>query len=333
MLQPQAGGWGKWWRFKYRFDGKEKSISFGTYPDTSLAQAREKRDEARKQLAAGIDPGENRKAVKASKAAEAINSFEAIAREWWEHKKDTWTPGHTGRTLTRLVNDVLPYLGAKPIDSINAKTLLEVIRRIESRGAIETAHRTNQVCESVFAFAIGTGRCENNPGSAIRGVLKPAPHQQNFARLKNTADIAALLIDIDTYKGSPILRAALKLLPLTFVRPGELAKVEWQDIDLDRALWTVPAHVKKQRAALKKDSTRVHFVPLSRQAVAILTEIHMLTGSGRYVFTGLRTVPGSNNERHMAAESMLAALRPPKSEKTIRADFRKPSSKYNWLIR
>jgi integrase len=187
--------------------------------------------------------------------------------------------------------------------------LLETIRRIESRGAIESAHRTNQACEGVFAYAIGTGRCENNPATAIRSVLKPAPPQKNFARLKDIGDISILLNGVEEYKGSAIVRAALQLLPLTFVRPGELAKLEWADIDFDKALWTVPAHVKKQRAVLKNDPSRVHLVPLSKQAIAILRDIHQLTGKGRYVFTGLRTASGSKNERHMAAEALLGALR------------------------
>lgn len=296
-----------WWRFDYRIDGKQKTLSIGLYPDVSLAEARNQREELRRKIANGIDPGRQRKAEKA--AAANADSFEAIAYEWWHHKKDTWTEGHAKRTLTRLVNDVFPYLGDKPINSINAITLLEVIRRIESRGAIETAHRTNQACEGVFAFAIGTGRCENNPATAIRAVLKPAPTQENFARLTDPSDISALLHDIQEYKGSPIVRSALQLLPLTFVRPGELAKAEWKYIDFDAALWTVPAHIKKQRISLKNDSNRVHLVPLSRQAIAILKDIYPLTGSGRYVFTGLRTTSGSANERHMTTESMLAALR------------------------
>ena len=296
-----------WWRFDYRIDGKQKTLSIGTYPDISLPDARAKRGELRSQVTNAIDPSQQRKAQRVSQSG--ADSFEPIAREWWEHKKNTWTEGHAQRTLTRLVNDVFPYLGAAPINTITAIVLLETIRRIESRGAIESAHRTNQTCEGVFAYAIGTGRCENNPATAIRSVLKPAPPQKNFARLKDVGDISTLLKDIEEYKGSAIVRAALKLLPLTFVRPGELAKLEWSDIDFDKALWTVPAHVKKQNATLKNDPDRVHLVPLSRQAIAILQDIHQLTGSGRYVFTGLRTASGAQHERHMAMEALLAALR------------------------
>ncbi len=304
VAEPERSSW---WRFDYRVDGKQKTLSLGLYPEITLPGARDRRAELRAQVANGIDPSQQRKAERISQSG--ADSFEPIAREWWEYKKDTWTEGHAQRTLIRLVNDVFPYLGFTPINRITAITLLETIRRIESRGAIETAHRTNQACEAVFAYAIGTGRCENNPATAIRTVLKPVPPQKNFARLKNIDDISTLLNDIIDYKGSPIVRAALQLLPLTFVRPGELATLEWKDIDFDKALWTVPAHIKKQRAVLKNDPDRVHYVPLSRQAITILRDIHPLTGNGRYVFTGLRTAAGSKHERHMAAEALLSALR------------------------
>jgi Phage integrase family. len=243
VAEPERSSW---WRFDYRIDGKQKTLSIGLYPEKSLPDARSDRAELRGQVANAIDPSQQRKAERASQSG--ADSFESIAREWWAYKKDAWTDGHAQRTLTRLVNDVFPYLGATPINTITAIVLLETIRRIESRGAIESAHRTNQACEGAFAYAIGTGRCENNPATAIRSVLKPAPPQKNFARLKDTGDISTLLNNIEEYKGSAIVRAALQLLPLTFVRPGELAKLEWSDIDFDKALWTVPAHVKKQRA-------------------------------------------------------------------------------------
>ncbi len=237
VAEPERSSW---WRFDYRFEGKQKTLSIGSYPEISLVDARSKRTKLREQVANTIDPSQQRKAERISLGG--ANSFEAIAREWWEHTKGKWTEGHAKRTLTRLINDVFPYVGAIPINNITAVVLLETIRRIESRGAIESAHRTNQACDGVFAYGIGTGRCENNPATAIRSVLKPAPPQKNFARLKETSDIALLLNTIEEYKGSAIVRAALQLLPLTFVRPGELAKLEWSDIDFNKALWTVPAH-------------------------------------------------------------------------------------------
>ncbi|MDD5126216.1 integrase arm-type DNA-binding domain-containing protein [Methylovulum sp.] len=304
VAEPERSSW---WRFDYRINGKQKTLSVGLYPEISVPEARARRSELREQVANAIDPSEQRKAERASQSG--ADSLEPIAREWWEHKRGQWTEGHAQRTLTRLVNDVFPYIGKTPINSITAIVLLETIRRIESRGAIESAHRTNQACEGVFAYAIGTGRCENNPATAISSVLKPAPPQKNFARLTDIGDISRLLNDIETYKGSATVRSALQLLPLTFVRPGELAKLEWADIDFDKALWTVPAHVKKQSAAYKSDPERVHIVPLSRQAIALLRDMHLLTGGGRYVFTGLRTASGSQHERHMAMEALLSGLR------------------------
>ena len=296
-----------WWRFDYRIAGKQNSLSAGIFPEVTLANAREKRTEFKSLVSKGIDPSAQRKSEKDSKSG--ADSFETIAHEWWAHKKDGWTEGHAQRTLTRLINDVFPYLGKTSINTINAADMLKTIRRIESRGAIETAHRTNQTCESVFAYAIGTSRCDNNPSTAIRSVLKEAPPQQNFARLKDSADIANLLRDIDCYKGSIITKTALQLIPLTFVRPNEIASLEWCNIDFEQALWTVPAHIKKQKKVDKQDESKTHLVPLSIQAIAILKDIFPLTGAGRYVFTGLRTTSGSNHERPITTESLLAAIR------------------------
>ena len=296
-----------WWRFDYRIAGKQNSLSAGIYPEVTLASAREKRAELKLLVSKGIDPSAQRKSEKDSKSG--ADCFETIAHEWWNHKKDAWTEGHAQRTLTRLINDVFPYLGSISINTINAADMLKTIRRIESRGAIETAHRTNQTCESVFAYAIGTSRCDNNPSTAIRSVLKEAPPPQNFARLKDVADIANLLRDIDHYKGSIITKTALQLIPLTFVRPNEIASLEWSNIDFDNALWTVPAHIKKQKKKDKLDESKTHLVPLSTQAIAILKDIFPLTGTGRYVFTGLRTSSGSNYERPITTESLLAAIR------------------------
>jgi integrase len=208
-----------------------------------------------------------------------------------------------------LINDVFPYLGNVSINSINAAEMLKTIRRIESRGALETAHRTNQTCEAVFAYAIGTSRCDNNPSTAIRSVLKEVPPQQHFARLKEVGDIAALLRDIDSYKGTLIVKTALRLMPLTFVRPNEITSLEWSHIDFEKSLWTIPAHIKKQKASLKKIDTNTHIVPLSTQAISILKDIYPLTGGGRYVFTGVRTSSGTNSERSITVESLLGAIR------------------------
>lgn len=318
LVKPNGA---KWWRFDYTIGGKRKTLSLGTYPDTTLANARTKAAEARNSIANGTDPSDTRKATKAAQQLEIentkridsglpiIGSFEQIAREWWEYKRDTWTPGHADRTLTRLVNDVFPYIGRLDINIINAPLLLETIRRIENRGAIETARRANQSCDAVFSFAIGTGRGENNPASAISAVLKPVPRKKHFSRLKDKGEIAGLLQAIDDYKGYAVTRAALKLLPMVFVRPGELVSARWCDVDLDGALWVIPSHIKKQSATLKQDTSRVHVVPLSRQAVEVLNEIRPLTGFGDHVFVGSRSRSGTESERHITIESLLAAIR------------------------
>ena len=295
-----------WWRFDYRFAGKQKTLSAGSYPDVSLADARQTRTEFKTLIAKAIDPSAQRKAESDSKSG--ADSFETIAHEWWEHNKDKWTEGHAKRTLTRLINDVFPYLGSISINIINAADMLKTIRRIESRGAIETAHRTNQTCEAVFAYAIGTSRCENNPANSIRSVLKEAPPPKHFARLKDINDIANLLVNIDNYKGTIIVKTALRLIPLVFVRPTEIATLEWKHIDFDKSLWTIPSHIKKQPKALKQIVTNTHIVPLSTQAIDILKDIYPLTGGGRYVFTGARTSSGSKYERPMTIEALRSAI-------------------------
>ena len=294
LLKPQADGWGKWWRFKYRFGGKEKGLSFGIYPDTSLQQAREKRDIARKQLAGGIDPGENRKAVKSSKAESAANSFEVIAREWGLKKVETWVE-KTNRSKRMLERNVFPWLGSKPINDILPKDILECLRRIEDRGTIETAHRTLQICGQVFRYAVVTGRVDRDITPDLRGALPPAKGE-HFAAITEPKQVAELLRAIDGYQGSLPAVCALKLAPLVFVRPGELRAAEWQHIDLDAKEW---------RYFITKTDVQ-HIVPLSSQAIKILEELRPLTGHGRYVFSSERTPSG---ERCMSENTLNAALK------------------------
>ncbi len=293
LLVTPAGG--KWWRLKYRFGGKEKLLSLGTYPEVSLKEAREKRDVARKLLAAGVDPSENRKATKAAKVERAGNSFEAIAREWYAKNSATWTENHGGRIIKRLERDVFPWLGGRPIADITAPELLKVLRRIEERGAVETAHRAHQNCGQVFRYAIATGRAERDPSPDLKGALPPVK-QTHHAAITEPKAIAALLRAIDDYQGQFVTKCALRLAPLFFVRPGELRKAEWSEFDLDKAEWNIPADRMKMREP--------HLVPLCAQAVEILRELHALTGSGRYVFPGARTA-----SRPMSDNAVLAALR------------------------
>ncbi|HMV53652.1 MAG TPA: integrase arm-type DNA-binding domain-containing protein [Rhodocyclaceae bacterium] len=286
---------GKWWRWKYRWDGKEKRLSFGVYPDVPLKVARERRDAARALLASGVDPGEHRKAQKAAGTDRAASSFEVLAREWFAKFASSWEPSHADRIIRRLERDIFPWIGSRPVDEITAPELLAVLRRIEERGAIETAHRARQNCSQVFRYAIVTGRAERDPSVDLRGALPPA-QSEHFAAVTEPRDVAALLRACDAYAGTLVTRCALRLAPLVFVRPGELRKAEWSEFELDAAEWVIPAARMKMRTA--------HLVPLSTQAVQILRELHALTGAGRYVFPSARTPT-----RPMSDNAILAALR------------------------
>jgi integrase len=285
----------KLWRQKYRFGGKEKLLAHGAYPEITLREARERRDEARRLLAQDIDPGEARKELKKAGTERAANSFEVIAREWYAKFSPGWTPSHGERILRRLERDVFPWLGERPIADIKAPDLLQAIRRIEERGALETSHRALQNCGQVFRYAIATGRAERDPTPDLRGALPPV-RESHLAAMTDPKDVAALLRAIDAYEGFYTTRAALRLAPLVFVRPGELRKAEWAEIDLDNAEWNIPAERMKMR--------QPHLVPLSTQAITILRELQPLTGAGRYVFPGART-----NARPMSDNAILAALR------------------------
>jgi integrase len=288
-------GGGKLWQFKYRFGGKEKKLSFGTYPEVSLADAREKREAARKQVATGIDPGEARKAEKRTGSEKAANSFEAVAREWHTRQKGVWTPGHADRTIQRLERDVFPCIGTRPIGEITAPDLLMVLRRIESRGAHETAHRARFVCGQIFRYAVATGRAERDPAADLKGALTPLK-TRHHAAITDPKEAAALLRAIDGYQGSFVVKTALQLAPLVFVRPGELRQAEWAEIDFDAAEWNIPAERMKMKQA--------HLVPLSDQAVGILRELQALTGNSRYLFPS-----GRSFARPMSDNAVNAALR------------------------
>ena len=293
LLVDPSGG--KWWRFRYRFDGKHKSLSMGVYPDVSLAKARERRDEARKLLADGIDPSKNRKAQKAARADRNANSFEVVAREWFAKFKPNWVEAHSDKVIRRLERDVFPWIGGDPIAEVRAPDLLACLRRVESRGTVETAHRALQSCGQIFRYAVATGRAERDPSGDLRGALSTVKGTHLASIIEPTA-VGGLLRACDDYQGSFVTKCALRLAPLVFVRPGELRKAEWMEIDLERAEWNIPAERMKMREP--------HLVPLSTQAVAILRELQALTGGRRYVFPGART-----NGRPMSDNAILAALR------------------------
>lgn len=285
----------KYWRMNYRFGGKQKTLALGVYPTVSLLEARGKRDVARKMLMDGVDPSEVRKVKRATISALTKNSFEIVAREWFSKHKSTWKDKHSDRIIRRLEANVFPWLGAKLVGEITAPELLTAIRRIEGRGAVDTAHRTLANCGRIFRYAIATGRAQRNTAADLLGALPPVK-AKHYASITDSKLIGALLRDLSGYQGTFVTRCALRLAPLTFVRPGELRKAEWSEIDLDKAEWRIPAERMKMEA--------VHIIPLSTQAVGILHEIQPLTGSGRYVFPGVRSA-----SRPMSDNTVLQALR------------------------
>jgi len=298
LLVTPTGG--KLWRFKYRYDGKQKLLAFGSYPEISLLDARQRRDDARKMLANDIDPGAVRKAQKQAKAEET-ETFEVIAREWHNKFMVTWKKSHYERVLSRLERDVFPHLGKRPIEQIKAPELLGVLRRLESRGITHTAHIIRGICGQIFRYAVATGRAERDPSADLRGALPPVK-TINRAAITDPVKAGELLRAIDSYRGSFVVQSALKFAPLTFVRPGELRHAEWSEIDLDKAEWNIPAEKMKMK--------QPHLVPLSRQAIEVLTELKKLTGQGRYAF------PGRTSSRPMSDNAILAALRYMGFEKT-----------------
>ncbi len=292
LISPKGG---KWWRFKYRFDGKEKLLSLGTYPDVSLKDARDRRDESRKQVAAGIDPGEHRKARKSATEERQANSLEVVAREWFAKYSPNWSANHSDRIIRRFERDIFPWIGGNPIADITAPQLLQVVRRIEQRGALETAHRALGNCGQVFRYAVATGRAQRDPSGDLKGALPPVKGT-HFAAVTEPKKVAEVLRAMDGYEGTLIVRCALRLAPLVFVRPGELRHAEWSDIDLDVAEW---------RYTVSKTDT-LHIVPLCTQATEILQEIQPLTGRGRYVFPSARNPKG---DRPMSDNAILSAMR------------------------
>jgi integrase len=285
---------GKLWRMGYRYEGRQKTLSFGAYPAVSLKDARQKRDEAKEQLASGIDPGAHKKAVKAAVRAGAGNTFEIVAREWFDKHKGFWVKHHGDKIRARLEKDIFPLVGGKPVNEVSAPALLEALRRIEARGALETARRILQNCGQIFRYAIATGRAERDPAADLRGALTPVK-SVGLAGIKEPKDIGALLRNIDAYPGE-IVRAGLRMAPYVFVRPGELRRAEWTEFSLEAAEWRIPAARMKMR--------QQHIVPLAKQVMSILEDLRRFTGDSRYLFPSMRakTAPISD-------VTLLAGLR------------------------
>lgn len=285
----------KYWRLKYRFNSKEKLLAIGVYPIISLAEAREKRDQAKKQILNGVDPSVFKKTSKQALKTATDGAFEIVAREWHLKNASLWTPNHARLVLRRLENYIFPWLGSCQTSEVSASQLLDALRRIEYKGALETAHRVHQICGQIFRYAVATGRASRDPTGDLRGALTPKK-VKHYASILEPKKVGQLLQAIDAYDGFFVTKCALRLAPLTFVRPGELRKAEWSEINLDKAEWTISAERMKMR--------QPHLVPLSRQAVAILKELYPLTGGGKYLFPGILT-----NKRPMSDNTINAALK------------------------
>ena len=251
LITPPGG---KLWHFKYRFNEKEKTLTLGAYPEISLIDVRHKRDDARKLLANGFDPGAVRKAQKQANVQET-ETFEIIAREWHTRFTSTWTKGHAKTIMSRLERDLFPWIGNRPIAEIKAPELLTVLRRVESRGALESAHRIRTICGQVFRYAVATGRAERDPAADLKGAL-PQPQENHRAAITEPKEVGELLRAIDGYQGGFVVKCALQFAPLVFVRPGELRHAEWSEIDFENAEWNIPAGKMKMKEP--------HLVPLSQ---------------------------------------------------------------------
>jgi integrase len=293
LLKPDGG---RYWRLDYRHGGKRKTLALGVYPSVTLADARQRREDARRQLAQGVDPGAARKAAKKAEVeavTAAADTFEAVAREWMARQDVAEVTA--AKTKWILETFLFPEIGQQPIAGITARDLLAALRKVEDTGRLETAKRAKIKAGQVFRYAVLEGRVDSDPTASLRGALK-APKGKHHAAVTDPARMGELLRAIDGFAGQPVTLAALKLAPLVFVRPGELRHAEWVEFDLDGAIWRIPGEKMKMKAA--------HLVPLSTQAVAILQELHPLTGDGRYVFPGLRTA-----SRPMSENTVNAALR------------------------
>ena len=294
-LEVTAAG-GKYWRMKYRHAGKEKRLALGVYPEISLADARKRRDKARETLAAGDDPGQLKREAKLARVLMGANTFEKVARQWWDQWKGPKSPRHADYVIRRLEADVFPVLGSRPVDTITAPQLLAMAKRIESRGAVDIAKRSLQTCGQIMRFAVAHGLIERNPGADVRpsDALKPR-EKENYARL-DAREMPELLRKIEAYAGTPYTRLAMKLMALTFVRTGELIGARWAEFDLEAAEWRIPPERMKMRTP--------HIVPLAPQAVEVLQALQTLSGGRALLFPGER-----DHERPMSNNTILAALK------------------------
>ncbi len=285
----------KLWRYKYRFSGKERTLAMGAYPEISLKEARSKRDEARRLLDDGKDPSLEKQIQKALNISKYENNFEAVGREWFEVKLTGKSESHRSRSLRMLEKELFPYLGKRPVSDITVPELLTILHRIQKRGVLDTAHRAKQTAGQVFLYAIQTGRATDNPAANLAGALRPK-NTTHYPAITNPFEVGLLMLAMDAYNGTPIVRAALKLSALLFLRPGELRQLEWSFINWNEGRIEIPATLMKMKES--------HIVPLSRQAKKILEQLHTLTGRGQYLFPSER-----GESRTLSDNGIRTALR------------------------
>ncbi|WP_269619956.1 tyrosine-type recombinase/integrase [Zhongshania sp. BJYM1] len=284
---------GKYWRMKYRFGGKEKRLSIGVYPATSLKKARQLREQARQHLSNGVDPSALKQITKLTNTTAAANSFKLVALEWFSKQKPIWAENHWSKVERMMERDLFPFLGSRPLNGITPPELLAVLRKIESRGALESAKRTKQIAGQIFRYGVATARCERDPAQDLNGALAN-PIKQHRSAITDPKLVGPLLNALDGYQGTAVVNAALRLAPLTFVRPGELRTAKWAEIDFDKAEWRY--YVTKTKSD--------HIVPLCKQAIDILRELQPLTCNSEYVFPSARTL-----SRPMSDNAVLSAMR------------------------
>lgn len=287
----------KYWRFKYRFGGKEKRLALGVYPETSLKEARDQTSEARRNLKQGSDPADLRRQAKLAQQLTSENSFEKVAAEWYAKERPRWSESHRTRVAWLLEKSLNPWIGSRPIGEITPPELLAALRRRESQGKLETAKRAKQVAGQVFRYAVATGRAERDPSGDLRGALA-TPRKKHYAAITEPKAVGQLLSAIDTFQGTPTVQAALKLSPILFCRPGELRTMEWVEINWEESRWELPAEKMKMG--------QPHIVPLPIQALDIFRDLQLLTGRGKYVFPSARGAsrPLSENGVRTALRTM-----------------------------
>lgn len=289
----------KYWKYKYRFYGKEKKLSIGVYPEISIKQARNIHQQAKEQLAQGVDPQELKKLEKLQQGKNINDSFSNVSSEWYQKQETTWAASTAKKNKAILTSNLLPYLQSRPMADIKTFELVGCLKRMTDRGALESAHKARQMLNQIFRYAKHIGMIEHNPASDLVGALPPQK-VSHMAAITEPKAFAKLLVDIDRYEGTHIARTALALAPLLFQRPGELCAMEWAEIDLEQALWVIPRIKKKERNQIEGD----HIVPLSPPALELLKDIQPLTGRSRFVFPNQR-----NHDSHIRTETLNKALR------------------------